>query len=123
MSDGKMGRSISLYGEPLIYRELTSSDDCGEMCSAVEIDRENGVTALFVNDTDSLEEILLDRAVCCINACAGMDDPAKEIARLRQAVAECRAALGWLQPDREHEALCRLWGKTTAMLDGLLNAE
>lgn len=41
----------------------------------------------------NLEWSLRDRAIACVNACAGMADPAKEIAAMREAIREAGAAL------------------------------
>lgn len=41
----------------------------------------------------NLEWSLRDRAIACVNACAGMADPAKEIAAMREAIQEAGAAL------------------------------
>lgn len=36
------------------------------------------------------------RALACVNACAGMSDPAQEIIRLRAQVGKLRGALVWI---------------------------
>lgn len=43
-------------------------------------------TAAMNNGVHWLNTEQFNRAVVCVNACAGMDDPAKEIAAMREAI-------------------------------------
>lgn len=47
-----------------------------------------------------IEDLRLShRAVACVNACAGMADPAAEIASMREAIREAHGALSYLLSD------------------------
>jgi hypothetical protein len=50
-------------------------------------------------DTDTGEGVSIERACQCIEACAGMDDPAAEIERLRaergELIAELEQLIAW----------------------------
>ena len=52
------------------------------------INGEPFIMATFNNNFRELSEANAARAEACVNACAGMDDPAAEIARLRSRAAE-----------------------------------
>lgn len=48
-----------------------------------------------------------DRVIACVNACAGMSDPAAEIQALRDAVKEAHKAIR-MGPYPEHSVLAKL---------------
>ena len=71
------------FGEPWHYRELTM-DKPGGHC----YDRDYNIVSRFGPDIQSR------RIVQCVNACAGMTDPAAEIQAMREAIREAHEALG-----------------------------
>lgn len=76
MSEAKTGKA-GVYGEPWTWRKPLGSH------AGVRIANEQ-----FIGD---LYHPYGKRAIACVNACAGMDDPAEEIARLREALMCARA--------------------------------
>lgn len=50
-------------------------------------------TVYGIQDSFAWDEIYARRAVQCVNACAGMADPAAEFAAMREAIQEAHAAL------------------------------
>jgi hypothetical protein len=48
-----------------------------------------------------------NRAVTCVNACAGMADPAKEIKAMREAIREAHEAIK-VSPYPDQQALAKL---------------
>jgi len=60
------------------------------------------------DDPEDIGDRNADRVVACVNACKGMDDPAKEIAELRAANAKMLKALElvkdrWVHPNQIKE--------------------
>jgi hypothetical protein len=87
---------------------------------------------------ESITENNASRIVACVNACAGMDDPAKEISTLRARIAELEqpkptepeptteptTILGWLErlPDGYRERAIRQCDKPNEPCNSILNA-
>jgi hypothetical protein len=85
------------------YREIKAG--CGYYVDINQKEKGFGITG-YISEQDA------SRIVACVNACAGMEDPAKEIASLRARIAELEWAtiepttvFGWLQrlPDGYRE--------------------
>lgn len=68
------------YGEP--WSEVINWD---------EISTRDGRDILYV--ASDMNEPYRSRAIECVNACAGLADPAKEIAEMREALKEAAAAI------------------------------
>lgn len=64
-----------------------------------------------------------DRAASCVNACAGLADPEKEIRDLREQIAEARTVLG-AKGDEKLVEICKRWRETAEILaiPGMLDA-
>lgn len=68
-----------------------------------------------------------NRAIACVNACAGMRDPAAEIQALRDAVKEARAFISRMHPsllNLEHDDYVARYGVSQeyAMSEEAINA-
>ena len=48
---------------------------------------------------DAFNPVVRDRIIACVNACAGMADPAKEIAAMREAIREAHKIIQVLYMD------------------------
>lgn len=87
---------------------FTVSDSNGKYIIAGEMD---GWMIPFATDDGNVNAA---RVVACVNACAGMADPAAEIAALRESLADAESRIEQLTDqlrasvDREHELGRRL---------------
>jgi len=95
--------------EPWVYRPYPNPK-----IMSCEISSSGSVIAAVCSLPLGIGENNAARIVACVNACAGMEDPAKEIATLRARIAELEqpateteptTVLGWLQklPDGYRE--------------------
>lgn len=88
------------YGEPWKAEPGTHSiGDTGDFDGYVELRTREEIRVAEVWNPDDILEAFFDRIVACVNACAGIADPAAEIEALRAALAEATghlsAFLGW----------------------------
>ena len=74
------------------YREIKAG--CGYYADINQKEKGFGITG-HISEQDA------SRIVACVNACAGMDDPAKEIATLRARIAELEQVTAEPKPATE----------------------
>jgi hypothetical protein len=82
------------YGEPWKEKAYNYTvGDTGDVDGVIEIrTREELKVADTWNPSDE-NEALFSRAITCVNACAGMADPAAEIESMREAIREAASHL------------------------------
>lgn len=82
------------YGEPWKEKAYNYTvGDTGDVDGVIEIrTREELKVASAWNPSDE-NEALFSRAIACVNACAGMADPAAEIESMRAAIREAHDSL------------------------------
>lgn len=119
MSDGKMGRAGS-YGEPwTTYEGRVGSDRHYYFIQGADAESEFGKIIAGEDhrgdDPLPIKELRtrMRRATACVNACAGMDDPAKEIERLRRIERGAREAF---QALTENKPAALAWGYLSTVL-------
>lgn len=95
--------SVGKYGEP--WRQGTEADNFGHGCilqGAAPLGTA-GTRVILTGNSNFPGEMpeLIERAIACVNACDGLEDPEKEIADLRaqntslfRLLADIRAAAG-----------------------------
>lgn len=95
------------YGEPWKEKAYNYTvGDSGDVEGVIEIlTREELKVAEAWNPSD-VKEAFFSRAVACVNACAGMADPAAEIEVMRAVVKGIRFVA--YQPAEVREALAKL---------------
>jgi len=104
------------YGEPWTYSEGAESDEEGWWHRYAMIT--NRYEHVMCKERQ-LDDNLVDewnRIVSCINACAGMDDPAKEIAAMREAIKAAHLELSYAK-GRHHGVTLNHVGYALAALE------
>lgn len=82
------------YGEPWKTEPGTHSiSDTGDFNGYVELRTSQETRVAEVWNPDDELEAFFARIVSCVNACAGMEDPAAEIQAMREATEEAERAL------------------------------
>ena len=124
MSDGKMGRAGS-YGEPwTTYEGRVGSDRHYYFIQGADAESEFGKIIAGEDhrgdDPLPIKELRtrMRRATACVNACAGMDDPAKEIERLHTVYQAAFRAISLLNKATARQ----LYGSVFTALDCLEEA-
>ena len=75
---------MSKYGEPLRRRDASIVRSDGTTVVKGTSRRDSRCTKCQCSASTFVHVESADRIVACVNACADMDDPAAEIARLRE---------------------------------------
>ena len=75
---------MSKYGEPLRRVEATIMRNDGKVVVQGTSHRDSRCTKCQCSASTFVHVESADRIIACVNACEGMDDPAAEIARLRE---------------------------------------
>jgi hypothetical protein len=82
------------YGEPWKEKAYNYTvGDTGDVEGVIEIRTREELRVTYAWNPSDENEALFSRAVACVNACAGMADPAAEIEAMREAIQEGHDAL------------------------------
>jgi hypothetical protein len=82
------------YGEPWKEKAYNYTvGDTGDVEGVIEIRTREELRVTYAWNPSDENEALFSRAVACVNACAGMADPAAEIEAMREAIREARDVL------------------------------
>jgi len=82
------------YGEPWKIEAYNSPlGESGDFEGVIEIRTRDEIRRAEAYNPDDEDEDAFERIVSCVNACAGMADPAKEIQAMREELADIRQRL------------------------------
>lgn len=82
------------YGEPWKMEAYNSPlGESGDFEGVIEIRTRDEIRRAEACNPDDEDEDAFKRIVACVNACAGMADPAKEIEAMREAIKEAHDTL------------------------------